>query len=246
MVTAIPLSKRRLPHVTPTAGPLCWWHTDRDNMPVALCAPLPLLTEEQMQPREVRTIAVLMCCLLSLGSDCGSSSPGSTPASTPSPPAATLPPALQCIVGKTINISGTYFLPAIAGGGGISVGREAEISADLFKVKETGGDELAERPAEETKIGTWQGDYVGVTPDGTIGVGYNEETEIDCFKVEYKRGPFEGPGGAQCVMEVKAKICPHDPCHIEDATWTLTCGVNTDGTGGTVKAHGTWSVQEGN
>jgi hypothetical protein len=182
-----------------------------------------------MQPREVRTIAVLMSCLVSLGADCfGDSSP---PASTPTPPAATLPPALQCIVGKTINITGTYFLPTIAGGGGISVGREAEISADMFKVKETGGDELAERPAEETKIDTWHGDYVGVTPDGTVGVGFNEETEIECFKVEYKRGPF---------------VCPHDPCHIEDATWTLTCGVNADGTGGSVKAHGEWSVQEGN
>ena len=149
--------------------------------------------------------------------------------------------ALACIVGKTINITGTFYVPVI--GTPIGVSREATISADLFKVKMTGGDGVSERPEAETKIETWEGDYVGLAADGVHHFGFQDETEADCFKVEYKKGPFTGPGGAQCSTLITARICPDDDCHIEAASWEVKCGVNPDGTGGTTRASGEWAVQ---
>lgn len=180
--------------------------------------------------------SVVLVALVTVGCP-GSSTPTTTTTPTPSA-SATLPTVLEdCIVGKTINITGRYVLPL----GEITVGREAVISADLFKVKATGGDELAERDSDETKIETWEGNLIGLTLDGTNGYGYNDETLEDCYKVTYTKGPFEGPGGEQCSMFVEARIC-EVTCTIEDATWKLMCGVSADGSGGEVKAYGSWSV----
>lgn len=195
-----------------------------------------------MYPRNLqKVIAVSFLCLLFQGCDSSStSSTSSTPPPTPSPSAnPALSAVLDCIVGKTINITGTYFIPLT--GTGIGVSREAVITADLFKVTATGGDELSERDSDETKIETWEGDFISLSPDGTHGHGYNEETLEDCYKVEYTKGPFEGPSGDQCTMSISARIC-EDTCTIEDATWELRCGVSPDGSGGAIKAHGTWSV----
>lgn len=186
-----------------------------------------------------KVIAVLFLCLLCQGCNgSGGSSTPTTPAPAPAP--STLPKALNCIVGKTINISGTYYVPLT--GTGIDISRQAVISSDLFKVQETGGDELAERSSEETKIGTWEGDYISLTADGTHGHGFNDETMEDCFEVKYEKGPFTGPSGGQCSISISATIC-EDTCTIQDAKWELKCGVNADGSGGSVRAHGGWSVQ---
>ena len=162
-----------------------------------------------------------------------------TTPTTPTP-TASLPKALQCIVDKKIKVSGTYRHPMVPDG--VEVNREAEISASLFKIKTTGTDELAERDASDTKIETWEGDYVGLTPDGENGYGYNEETKEDCYKVQYKKGPFDGPGG-RCVMEMTGRIC-EDTCTVENGQWKLTCGVDAQGNGGEAKAFGNWTLEE--
>ncbi len=192
-----------------------------------------------MHPRNSQKfIAVSFLCLLFQG--CDSSSTSTTPPPTPSPSTPTpLSAVLDCVVGKRINITGTYYIPLT--GTGIDVSREAVISADLFKVTPTGGDELNERGSDETKIETWEGNFIGLSPDGTRGYNYNDETLEDCYKVEYTKGPFEGPSGDQCTMSVSARICK-DTCTIENATWELKCGVSTDGSGGNIKANGSWSV----
>lgn len=196
-----------------------------------------------MHPRiSQKVIAVSFLCLLLQGCDPSSTSSTPPPTPTPSPSTPTaLSAVLDCIVGETINITGRYILPSPFSGTEITVEREAVITADLFKVTPTGGDELAERDSDETKIETWEGDFIGHSSDGTRAYGYNDESEEDCYKVEYTKGPFEGPSGEQCSMFVEARIC-EVTCTIENATWKLMCGVSADGSGGEVKAYGSWSV----
>ncbi len=164
-------------------------------------------------------------------------SPTTTTTTTPAP-APTFTPeetlAMACILGKTVSVTGTYYTDV---GLPISVSREAEISEDLFKVKEEGGDELARLEEEDPEVAKWWGDVFDISFDGSIGDGINE---VYCYQVSYTRGPFAGPSG-NCVIEFKAKVC--EDCTIEEPTWKLTCDVAADGTGGQVKASGTWSVQ---
>ena len=163
------------------------------------------------------------------------SSPTTTTTTTTTPtPAPEETLAMACILGKTVSVTGTYYTDI---GLPISVSREAEISEDLFKVKEEGGDELAEVDKDKSQVEKWRGDVFDISFDGRMGEG---ALEVDCFEVSYTRGPFPGPSG-NCMIEFKATV--YENCTIEDATWKLTCDVAADGTGGQVKASGTWSVQ---
>lgn len=178
--------------------------------------------------------SVVLVALVTVGCP-GSSTTTTTTTPAPAPtftPEETL--AMACILGKTVSVTGTYYTDI---GLPISVSREAEISEDLFKVKEEGGDELAEVDKDKSQVEKWWGDVFKISFDGRIGEG---SLEVDCFEVSYKRGPFPGPSG-NCMIEFKAIVC--EDCTIEDATWKLTCDVAADGTGGQPKATGTWSVQ---
>lgn len=176
--------------------------------------------------------SVVLVALVTVG--CPGSSTPTTPAPAPAPTFTTEETlAMNCILGKTVSVTGTYYTDS---GLPIAVSREAEISEDLFKVKEEGGDELAEIEAE-AQVAKWTGDVFNISFDGRMGEG---ALEVDCFKVSYTRGPFPGPSG-NCMIEFKAIV--YEDCTIEDATWKLTCGVAADGTGGQPKAAGTWSVQ---
>jgi len=141
---------------------------------------------------------------------------------------------MACIIGKTVTITGDYFTSL---GAQWSINRTAEISADLFKVKEQGTDGLAEGEGEDPKVETWYADQLTVLPGERTGEGILEE---ECFDVSYTRGPFPGPSG-NCTLTVKATVC--DQCTIEDTSWELKCDVEADGSGGRIKARGTWSVQ---
>jgi len=181
----------------------------------------------------IGTVAVV--AFVSVG--CPGSSTTTTTTTTTTTPAPTLTPeqtlAMACIVGKTILVTGTYYTSV---GAAIDISRQADISADLFKVQEQGGDELARLESEDPEVAKWNGDQFSISSDGTTGVGI---TERYCYQVSYTRGPFPGPSG-NCKIEFTARVC--EDCTIEDAEWILTCDLADDGTG-TPKAKGTWSVQ---
>jgi hypothetical protein len=167
----------------------------------------------------IRTVGLVVVVAVGLISIIGK---GGTP--PPPPPTVTLPDKLKaCIVGKTIKISGVY---GTSTGIAIDINREAQISEDLFKIKEQGEDELP----EDSKITAWKGNLLEVVQDGTEGEGIT------------KSSLFAGPDGT-CVFEASARIC-EDSCTIEDAMWQLRCNVKPDGTGGSVKARGSWEVVE--
>ncbi len=168
---------------------------------------------------------------------------GDEDTSTPAPGTggtAELPDKVKdCLLGKKIKLTGDYLTSF---GILITVDREATLTADLFKVNEDGQDELEERGKDKTKVENWEAPLLTVTDGGKNYYGYNDETEEVCHKVTYKRGPFDGPGG-QCSIVIEAIVC-EDTCTIKDATWKLKCGVKSDGTGGTDKAWGRWTVEE--
>jgi len=179
--------------------------------------------------------SVVLVALVTVGCP-NSSSPTPTPAPTPAPtltPEQTL--AIACIVGKTINVTGTYYTNTFAGP--INIDRQADISADLFKVREEGGDELAEVESE-AEVAKWRGDQFEISSVGIEGEGVNE---VECFKVSYSRGPFPGPSG-NCKIVITAIVC--EDCEITEAAWILTCDLEADGTGGSTKASGAWSVAQ--
>lgn len=186
-------------------------------------------------------IIFLICfmCLIGVGCDCSDNSPTQIPAPTiaglDAEQQEAFNKALKCIDGKTVIVKGTYFTDL---GVMIGIEREADISKNLFKVRTSGGDELAEMDKEKANVEKWEAHYSGASDSGTSGVGI---TEVYCFDIEYKRGPFEGPCGENCSIFVKARIC--EDCTIEDATWEIKCGVKEDGSGGKIKANGTWSIK---
>ncbi len=167
------------------------------------------------------------------------------PSGGPSMPApgtggtAALPKKVKdCLVPKKIKLKGVYK----AAGFLIEVDREATLTEDFFEVNTEANDELAEKKKKKAKVEEWKAPLVIVTDGGSNWYGYNDETEEVCHKVTYERGPFDGPGG-KCSIKFEATVC-EDTCTIKNATWVLKCGVKKDGTGGTVKAEGTWTVEE--
>lgn len=176
-------------------------------------------------------VSVFFISILFQGCDgCNSSKPVAPP-----PPTITIPQSvLDCIVGKKVKFTGKYLLLANE----ISINREADISINIFKVRKTGNDELP----EEAKVDLWTGSAVSIDSDGTNPYGFNDESTEDCYKIKYKSKPFDGPSG-KCVFEIWARIC-EETCTITDAHWKLQCDVKPDGSGGSTKAWGDWSVDD--
>jgi hypothetical protein len=146
--------------------------------------------------------------------------------------------ALDCIKGKKIKITGDYIHPISPVD--LEINREADISKELFEFPEEGEDGLGKLPADETKVKNWKGDFVEVVPDGQRDYGFQDETEEDCYKLSFRRGPFEGPGG-RCTLTASVRIC-EDTCTIETGKWELKCDVDDDGKGGATKAWGNFEV----
>ncbi len=177
-------------------------------------------------------VSIFFISILFQGCDgCNSSKPVAPP-----PPTLKIPQTvLDCIVGKKVKFTGKYLTSyAIE----ISINREADISANIFKVRKTGNDELPEK----AKVDLWTGSAVSIDDAGTNPYGYNDEQTEDCYKIKYESKPFDGPSG-KCVFEIWARIC-EETCTITDAKWKLRCDCKPDGSGGTDKAWGDWSVED--
>jgi hypothetical protein len=140
--------------------------------------------------------------------------------------------ALACVFDNTVTITGNY---QPSGGTMLGINREVKISSAMFKVAAEGQDELAEA-GDEARVENWEADFVRATKADIIGSGINEEL---CFQLEYRRGPFDGPGG-RCSLFAKGKIC--DQCTVKETSWELRCGVDEQGNGGEARATGSWGL----
>lgn len=196
----------------------------------------------QLRFSRVVCLSFICCALVGCPGWFGSSAP-TTPVPAPTP--VTIPgldsyeqegldKALACVLDKTLVITGTYYTSI---GAPIGVEREAQLTSALFKVATTGADELQERDSSETRVETWEADFLEPEFLGTEWVGGKE---VYCFELRYRRGPFAGPDG-QCTMYASGKICEN--CNIENARWELKCGVDANGDGGKTKATGSWRVK---